>query len=264
MRHDRETISNDDAATPARLQLAMAHAFLDRLSAFVRLDAVDEARLRHACLQVRTYRKAHDLIREGDRPGPVFVILDGWACRYKILPNGNRQIIAFMMPGDFCDMHVGVLDEMDHNIETLTTSTVATIQRVEMEALVEASPSLTRAFWWTQLVEAAMLRATIVSLGRRNSLERVAHLLCELCFRLQNVEGGDVGRYVMPFSQIVLADAVGLTPVHVNRVLRKLRQDGALELGGASMTIIGLAKLSAIAGFDDNYLHRRLGVSKAS
>jgi CRP-like cAMP-binding protein len=261
---DRETMPSDDAPTPARIGPAIAHAFLDRLSAFVRLDAVDEERLRHACRQVRTYKKAHNLIREGDRPGPVFVILEGWACRYKILPNGNRQIIAFMMPGDFCDMHIGVLDEMDHNIETLTAATVATIQRAEMEALVDASPSLTRVFWLTQLVEAAMLRATIVSLGRRNSLERVAHLLCELCFRSQNVERGNADRYVMPFSQIVLADAVGLTPVHVNRVLRKLRQEGALELGGASITIIDLPKLSAIAGFDDNYLHRRLGVSEAS
>jgi CRP-like cAMP-binding protein len=264
MMRDRETMPNDDEPPPARIRPATAHAFLDRLSAFVRLDAVDEERLRHACLQVRTYRKGHDLIREGDRPGPVFVILEGWACRLKILQNGNRQIIAFMMPGDFCDMHIGVLDEMDNNIETLTTATVATIQRVEMEALVEASPSLTRVFWWTQLVEAAMLRATIVSLGRRNSLERVAHLLCELCFRLQNVNRSDVDRYVMPFSQIVLADAVGLTPVHVNRVLRKLRQEGALELGGASMRIIDLAKLSSMAGFDDNYLHRRLGFSKGS
>lgn len=261
---DRETLPDKSAPRPERIKPAVAHAFLDKLSVFARLDAADEERLQHACLQVRTYRKAHDLIREGDQPGPVFVILEGWACRYKILPNGNRQIIAFMMPGDFCDMHVGVLDEMDHNIETLTAATVATIQRPEMEALVEASPALTRVFWWTQLVEAAMLRATIVSLGRRNSLERIAHLLCELCFRLQNVERNHADRYVMPFSQIILADAVGLTPVHVNRVLRKLRQEGALELGSASMTIVNLTILSGIAGFDDNYLHRRLGLSKAS
>lgn len=103
-----------------------------------------------------------------------------------------------------------------------------------------------------------MLRATIVSLGRRNSLERVSHLLCELCFRLRNIGKKDEDLYVMPFSQIVLADAVGLTPVHVNRVLRKLRQEGALELGGSSMTICDLSALARIAGFDDNYLHRRL------
>jgi CRP-like cAMP-binding protein len=237
---------------------APAHSIVDRLRGYVSLNASDEQLLQTACRQVRPYRKGQHLIREGDQPGPVFVMLEGWAARFKILPNGNRQIIAFMMPGDFCDMHIGVLDEMDHDIEALTTATVATIQRPEMEALVEASPALTKAFWWSQLVEAAMLRATIVSLGRRNSLERVAHLLCELCFRLRNVAEESSEPYVMPFSQIVLADAVGMTPVHVNRVLRKLRLDGALEIGGASMTICDLAVLASVAGFDDNYLHRRL------
>jgi len=258
MTRDRATLPDESNVSTGRSKPPAAHAFVDKLNTFAPLEAADEERLRHACLQVRSYRKAQDLIREGDQPGPVFVILEGWACRYKILPNGNRQIIAFMMPGDFCDMHVGVLDEMDHNIETLTAARIATIQRPEMEALVEASPALIRVFWWTQLVEAAMLRATIVSLGRRNSLERVSHLLCELCFRLRNVDENGFDRYVMPFSQIVLADAVGLTPVHVNRVLRKLRQEGALELGGSSMTICNLSVLARIAGFDDNYLHRRL------
>ena len=255
---DRPPPLGDNMATTGHLKLPAAHAFVDKLKAFAPLDASDELRLRNASLQIRTYTKAHNLIREGDQPGPVFVILTGWAARYKILPNGNRQIIAFMIPGDFCDIHVGVLDEMDHNIETLTAATIATIQRPEMEALVESSPALTRVFWWTQLVEAAMLRATIVSLGRRNSLERVSHLLCELCFRLRNVAGNEASSYVMPFSQIILADAVGLTPVHVNRVLRKLRQEGALKLGGASIIICDLPVLSRIAGFDDNYLHRRL------
>lgn len=258
MEPDRSRRSSEGFADEGDVKLPAAHAFVDKLKGFAPLDASDELRLRNACLQIRTYSKAHNLIREGDRPGPVFVILKGWAARYKILPNGNRQIIAFMMPGDFCDMHVGVLDEMDHNIETLSAATIATIQKPEMEALVESSPALIRVFWWTQLVEAAMLRATIVSLGRRNSLERVSHLLCELCFRLRNVAGNEASRYVMPFSQIILADAVGLTPVHVNRVLRKLRQEGALEMGGASITICDLPVLARIAGFDDNYLHRRL------
>lgn len=131
MARDHATPMNEAHSIPRRSEPPAANAFVDKLNTFAPLDATDEQMLRHACLQVRSYRKAQDLIREGDQPGPVFVILEGWACRYKILPNGNRQIIAFMMPGDFCDMHVGVLDEMDHNIETLTAARIATIQRPE-------------------------------------------------------------------------------------------------------------------------------------
>ena len=191
-------------------------------------------------------------------PGPVFVVLEGWACRYKILPGGSRQIISFLMPGDFCDMHVAVLAEMDHNIATLTDATIATIPRHEMEALTEIKPNLSKAFWWTQLVDEGVLRATIVSMGRRTSLERVAHLLCELSFRMRNIGIATDEHCEMPFSQIILADAVGLTPVHVNRVVGKLRRAGALEVTTGTLIIASLLRMVEIAGFDDNYLHRRL------
>jgi hypothetical protein len=103
-----------------------------------------------------------------------------------------------------------------------------------------------------------VLRSMIVSLGRRTSFERVAHLLCELCFRMRNIGIATEASFVMPFTQIVLADAVGLTPVHVNRVVRKLRSLGALDLGIGTLVIADVALLSEIAGFDDIYLHRRL------
>ena len=214
--------------------------------------------LRDACRHPRTFPPNYDLILEGDEPRPVFVILAGWACRYKILPGGSRQIISFMMPGDFCDMHVAVLAEMDHSIATLTDAKVVAIPRDQMEALVEVRPNLSKAFWWTQLVDAGVLRATIVSMGRRTSLERVAHLLCELCFRMRNIGIADEETFVMPFTQIVLADAVGMTPVHVNRLVRKLRALGALDVGVTTLIIADISLLAQIAGFDDNYLHRRL------
>jgi len=191
-------------------------------------------------------------------PGPVFVVLDGWAIRYKILPGGSRQIISFLMPGDFCDMHVAVLTEMDHSIATLSDATIVTIPRHQMEALTEIRPALARAFWWTQLVDEGVLRATIVSMGRRTSLERVAHLLCELSFRMRNIGIATDDHCEMPFSQIVLADAVGLTPVHVNRVVGRLRRAGALEVTAGTLIVASLSRMVEIAGFDDNYLHRRL------
>lgn len=242
----------------------MANAFVEKLRGYAPMSAADEALLEDTCRHPRRFPADYDLIHEGDVPGPVFVILAGWACRYKILPGGGRQIISFLMPGDFCDMHVAVLAEMDHSIATLTAAQVVMIPRDRMETLVEVHPGLVKAFWWTQLVDESVLRATIVSMGRRTSLERVAHLLCELCFRMRNIGIATEKSIVMPFTQIVLADAVGMTPVHVNRLVRKLRAAGALDLGVGTLIIADLNLLAQIAGFDDNYLHRRLRPRQAA
>lgn len=242
----------------------MANAFVEKLRGYAPIQAADQALLEEACRRSRKFPANYDLILEGDIPGPVFVILSGWACRYKILPGGSRQIISFLMPGDFCDMHVAVLAHMDHSIATLTEAQVVTIPREEMEALVEVRPNLAKAFWWTQLVDEGVLRATIVSMGRRTSLERVAHLLCELCFRMRNIGIATKDSFLMPFTQIVLADAVGLTPVHVNRLIGRLRILGALDVGVGTLIIADITLLAQIAGFDDNYLHRRLRPRQAA
>ena len=236
----------------------MANAFVEKLRGYAPLEEVDETLLGAACQNTRKLAPGVDLICEGDEPSNVFVVLEGWACRYKILPGGGRQIIAFLMPGDFCDMHVAVLAQMDHSIGTLTPAVVASIPRAQMEELVDTRPSLNKAFWWTQLVDEGVLRATIVSMGRRTTSERVAHLLCELCFRMRNIGLVAEGPYEMPFTQIVLADAVGLTPVHTNRIIKKLRAAGAMDVKPGSLIISDLSRLAQIAGFDDNYLHRRL------
>lgn len=237
----------------------MPNAFVRKIRAFAALDDDDVRELERACKNTQSFAARYDLIREGDKPGPVFVVLEGWGCRYKLLPEGGRQITAFLMPGDFCDMHVAVLDEMDHNIATLTPARVAMIARPEMEALIASRPSLTHAFWRTQLVDESVLRAWIVSMGRRNAIERVAHLLCELYVRAANIGLIDgSGEFELPLTQVVLADALGLTPVHVNRVLRNLRENKAITLKRGKLIVADTGKLVRIAGFDDNYLHRRL------
>lgn len=236
----------------------MQDVFVERLSGYGPLTAADRAELTALCEHRRTHRPRYDLIREGDEPGPVFVMTSGWACRYKLLPDGSRQIVAFLMPGDFCDMHVGILREMDHSIATLTDAEVATISREKMEELVENNTRVMRAFWWAQLVDEGVMRAWIVSMGRRSSVERIAHLTCELYLRMRNVGLTTDHRGEMPLTQLVLADALGLTPIHVNRVLRDLRTEGIMELTGKMLIIHDPDRLSRIAGFDDNYLHRRL------
>ena len=236
----------------------MPNAFARKLQSYASLSTDEVAMLSQATELGRKVAARQDLIREGDKPGPVFVVLEGWACRYKILPDGKRQIMAFLMPGDFCDLHAEVLDEMDHTIGTITPCRIATIPRELMEPLLTATPALTRAFWRAQLIDEGVLRAWIVSMGRRGSMERVAHLILELYVRMRNVGLTSAGSCDLPLTQIVLADSLGLTPVHVNRVLRALRKQGVMELGAGTLSLVNIQELVRIAGFDDNYLHRRL------
>ncbi len=184
--------------------------------------------------------------------------MDGWACRYKILPEGTRQITSLLMPGDTCDLYASVSTYMEHTISTLTTARIALVPRGMLEKLIETRPAINRAFWWTKLVDEDTLRAWIVSMGRRDGLQRVAHLMCELYVRARNIGLTNGAGFELPLTQTVIGDALGLTPIHVNRVLRKLRISGVMTLSGGSLVIADIAKLAAIAGFDDNYLHRRL------
>jgi CRP-like cAMP-binding protein len=236
----------------------MPNAFVAKLCGHGLLPSEDMSLLDSVCETQRDVPAGQDLIREGDKPGPIFVILKGWACRYKLLPEGTRQITSFLMPGDCCDLRAAMSDRMEHSIATLTPVRVARVPRKELEELIETRPAIMRAFLWTQLVDEDTLRAWIVSMGRRDSMQRVAHLMCELYVRARNIGLTIGGHFEMPLTQIVLADALGLTPIHVNRVLRKLRVSGVMSLSRGSLVIADVAKLALVAGFDDNYLHRRL------
>jgi CRP-like cAMP-binding protein len=233
----------------------MANAFVQKLKDLVELSEVDIDALVEATKNPRQYAARQDMIREGDQPGPVFVILEGWACRYKILPAGTRQITAFLMPGDACDLHVGMLEEMDHSLQAVTNAKIALIPGEQMGAMLEAHPRIANAMYKSQLIDEGTLRAWIVSMGRRSSAARVAHLMCELYLRSVKKNGDDC--VALPISQVILADALGMTPVHINRVLRDLRLAGAMTLSRGSLTVIDPIKLVQIAGFDENYLHRR-------
>jgi len=239
--------------------VAMSNHFVQKLKNLAELDSADTDAISALTSRPRDYASKQDVIREGDRPGPVFVILKGWACRYKILPSGSRQIMAFLLPGDCCDLHVGMLAAMDHNLQALTLCEVALIPGDRMEALLEDHPAVARAMYKSQLIDEGILRAWIVSMGRRNSVERVAHLMCELYLRSFSINS--LNEIAFPISQIVLADALGMTPVHVNRILKELRLVGAVTIHRGNLLITDPLKLVQIAGFDENYLHRRKAVA---
>ncbi len=236
----------------------MVNRFVTKLRGFAELSGEDCETLARVTSSSRAYKPRQDLIREGDKPGPVFVILDGWAFRYKVLPSGSRQIMAFLMPGDACDLHIGMLATMDHSIQTATSAQVATISRQVMDEIMDAHPRIARAMYIAQLVDESTLRAWIVSLGRRSSAERAAHLLLELHIRAVRTGVANQDGMEMPLSQAVLADALGMSPVHVNRVLQELRQSGAIALRRGVLRIQNAAALTHFSGFDEGYLHRRL------
>ena len=236
----------------------MTNPFLKKLSGLVELSADDASALETATSRPRRYVARQDLIREGDETGPVFVVLEGWACRYKILPSGTRQIMAFLMPGDCCDLHIKLLAEMDHGIQAITTAMVATVAQPEMQSMMRDHPNIAQAMYTAQLIDEGVMRAWIVSMGRRSASERVAHVICELYLRARNIGLTGDDEFALPLSQLVLADALGMTAVHINRVLKELRLAGAMALKRGSVTILDPVKLVQIAGFDENYLHRRL------
>ena len=235
----------------------MSNRFIEKLIGYGQLSQIEVAALESATDKPRTISAKQDLIREGDRPGPVFVILEGWACRYKILPSGTRQVLAYLMPGDSCDLHVGLLAEMDHSIQTLTKALVATVSRETMEEIFDVHPRIAKAMYIAQLIDEGTMRAWITSMGRRASIERVAHLMCELYLRAQQIGLTTDPTFELPLSQLLLADSLGMTPVHLNRVLKELRGMGAMTLKRGSLFIEDIEKLTRVAGFDENYLHRR-------
>nr|USU32740.1 Crp/Fnr family transcriptional regulator [Methylobacterium sp. OTU13CASTA1] len=201
------------------------------------------------------YEPRSDIIREGEDPRVVRLVLSGWACRYKQLPDGCRQIVAFFLPGDLCDHNVFVLSEMDHSIGTLTAVTLIEIAPAAFEAMMSARPQVTRALWWESLVNAGTQREWILNLGGRDALERLAHLFCELFHRLRGIGQTQDASYDMPLTQSDLAEVTGLTPVHVNRTLQTLRQRGLLTLKGRRLTILSRPGLERLALFNPNYLH---------
>lgn len=232
----------------------MSNAFVRKLKGIAPLNDEEVRLLTEVCDTSRSVAAHRDLIREGDKPGPGFIVLDGWACRYKVLPDGSRQIVAFMMPGDFCDVHASTLDRIDHSIGTVTPCQIATVARETMEALIVATPMLTRSFWRAQLIDEGVLRAWIVSIGRRNASKRVAHLMLELFVRMRAIGLTHDGTCQLPLTQTLIADALGLTPVHTNRVLRGLREQGVMALNSGMLAIMDIGALVKIAGFDDSYL----------
>lgn len=195
-----------------------------------------------------------DIVRQHSSPEFSTLILDGFAARYVVLTNGSRQITELNVPGDFVDLHSLMMNPMDHGVVALTRCTVARSPHDGLRRLTETEPHLTRLLWMDTLIDAAVHRQWIAGLGRRTAVARLAHLLCELYLRLETVQRAGGGRMELPLSQVVLADVLGLSDVHVNRSIAQLRSADLIKWTGRVVEIRDWGALVKLAEFDPTYL----------
>ena len=196
---------------------------------------------------------------EGDPCRQVYVLLSGWACRFKVVPGGSRQIVAIMLPGDHSALHSGFGHITNHGLCALTRSELAEIDGAELTVLVRASPNLERAFQWSSISTEATLQEWLANVGRRPAEQRVAHLLCELLARLEAVGLASANTFALPLTQAMLGDALGLSPAHVNRTLQTLRTRGLVLVEDGKVDVSDVARLKKFAGFNPRYLNLDVG-----
>jgi CRP-like cAMP-binding protein len=203
----------------------------------------------------KTWARGETIIADGHKVGNIYLIVSGLAARSKSLPDGKRQLMAVLVPGDLCDVEVFVLEAMDHDIVAMSDTTCALLPAKVVEDLLTEHSNITKALWWSTMTDSAVLRQWIVGHGSRDARERLAHLFCELLIRHRIVGETTDETFAFPLTQEDLADATGMSTVHVNRVLQQLRAEGLIELKRKSLTILDPERLKSVAQFQANYLH---------
>jgi CRP-like cAMP-binding protein len=203
---------------------------------------------------VKRARARADIAREGDESRVMRLFVDGWGARYRLLEDGRRQVLSFIVPGDLCEPRAFMLKHMDHSIAAVTPMTYVEFDKTELEATLGKNPGLNRALWRHLMLQSAVQREWTVSLGRRTALERISHLFCELFHRLRAVGLGDNWACTLPVSQIDIGDAMGLSYVHVNRTLQELRHRDLISLQSKELRINDLKGLELLGLFDPRYL----------
>lgn len=195
------------------------------------------------------------IVREDSLVTTSTLLVEGFVCRFVDGRNGERQLVAIHVPGDFVDLHSFPLERLDHAVATMTTATVALIPHEALRGLMARHPELARLLWFSTMLDSAISREWIFRLGHLPAIGRVAHLFCELAMRLELVGLGDGNSFPLPLIQSDVADACGLTPEHINRVIRQLREQRILLFLDGSLTILDWDQLKVVAEFDEGYLY---------
>jgi CRP-like cAMP-binding protein len=219
------------------------------------LDADDQAALRALPFRVISLRPQEYVVREGDKPQNSCLMLSGFAFRHKVAGNGGRQIFSIHMQGDLADLQNSLLGTADHNLQALTHVEVALIPVEAIQDIAFSRPAIGRAMWYETLVDASIFREWTLNVGRRDARTRAAHMLCEFSLRLEAAGLGARCNYELPMTQEQLADALGLTSVHVNRTLMGLGADGLISRAQRAVRIDDWPRLAREGDFDPAYLH---------
>ena len=229
-----------------------------KLSAYVDLTSEEISALEKISARSQRVEARTDIIREGDIPADVLLVQSGLACRYKLLDDGRRQIVAFLIPGDMSDMNGLVLGRMDHTIAAVSTVQLARLSPEQMLDLLHHQ-GIARALSLATLVDQAVLREWVTNLGQRSAEHRLAHLICELFVRMKTVGLTDELEYELPVTQAELGDTLGLSTVHLNRSLQSLKAADLVTFKGRRIVITDIARLEKFSGFHDDYLHLQAG-----
>ena len=225
---------------------------LDRLTP---LAQADRDAVRSLPFRIKTVPPSHHLVREGDKTTECCVLLRGYACRYKTASSGNRQIVSFHMAGDILDLQHMLLSRADHYVQAISEATVAWVPAADLRRIAQERPALAEALWRDTLIDASIFREWVLNVGRRTAKSRIAHMLCEFAARRDKAGLGTPERFDLPMTQEQIADATGLTPVHVNRMLHELADDGVIVRNKREVEIADWARICRVADFDAAYLH---------
>ena len=242
-----DPISNsiDVAYTPLATRLARYYGLLQD----------DVAHLDTLPFTQADYVAGQSVVARGDPIEDVYLMISGWAARVRYTPSGSRQIIHILLPGDLITGEVFVVRRIDHELISLTNTSIRIIKPQALLDLFRNAPSLSAALWWTAEQEDGMLREQIVRLGRRSALERTAHLLLELHRRLLMVQQATDEAFILPLNQEHISDVLGLSVVHINRTLKRLERSGHIERRGSVIRLKGREKLAGLCDFDLAHFH---------
>jgi CRP-like cAMP-binding protein len=230
-------------------------ALLNRLRFYTDLTKADEATIAALNGQSMDYTRGTEIVSAGQMMTNTLIMHKGWAIRYKTLHDGRRQILNVLLPGDIFDLQVLVAAEADHSVMSVTDVSVFSVPPSAMHKMLGGSGTLTMAFWWTQVQEEAFLREQIVRNGRQTARERIGNFLLELHRRTQIVDEASEEGFKLPLTQTHIADALGLTPIHTNRVLRQLARDGYILRDRSWIWFNDADALATLCEFDPGYFH---------
>ena len=228
--------------------------FARKLGAFVALSGEELSALDRLHSRRKTFPAGRDMVHEGQVNQSAYILASGWVCSYKLLSGGTRQIVDFQIPGDFLGLRSVLFRTADHNIEPVTKVEASEVLVEDLLATFGKTPRLGTAVLWAASRDEAMVVEHLVGIGRRDARERTAHFLLELGARLKLVGLATSSGYACPLSQYMLADTLGLSAVHINRVLRELREDGLVTFQHGKVEIHDLDGLVLLADFDKTYL----------